>query len=154
MVFHGVTKELRQRMKIVAQGHVPNLMFLHSFSFVRLNAPCVDCAHKLNPEELPCARKAGRDSEVAVWVRSIFHLSPLQKLGGGILELADQNPVYPGVAFLQRFPALRLLVLSRPRVLFCGGQAGCSVVCSTVQLEAVMPREDTQRSAPPEGWEH
>src|ERR1022692_2311996 len=34
---------------------------------------------------------------------------------------------------------LRLLVLSRPRVLFCGGQVGRSAVFLAVQLEAVVP---------------
>src|ERR1017187_2795993 len=126
-------------MEIVTQGDVPNSVVIYSPRFVLFQASWTDQAHRLSSKKLFRASETGGDPAIAVWVCSIFHLWPLKKASSRLIVLPVLDRSGRGSALPQRQAVFRLLVLSDPHVLFCGGQVGCSAVFLAVQFEAVVP---------------
>src|ERR1700730_12901386 len=123
----------------MAKCDIADFVFVRSPSLEVLQFAVVNQAHGFSTEELLCTGEAGRNSKIAVWVRSIPHLGPFKKLLRRVAELTNLNLTGWITSLQQRLAVLHLNLLRLRLVSFCGGQAGCCAVVFSVHLEPVVP---------------
>jgi hypothetical protein len=93
VLLDGMAEELRQRVQIVTQCDVANLMLFHAPGHERLDARFVNVAHCLASEKFRDTREARRNPPVAVRVCAILRFGPSKERFRRITELAGQDPV-------------------------------------------------------------
>src|ERR1700691_945563 len=138
VLLDGMAKEFRQRVQIVTQCDVANLMLFHTPGHVRLNACFVDETYCLASEEFPDTREARSNPPVAVRMCSILRFGPTKERFRRVRELASQYAAWTST-LSQRLTMFRLFVARRRLVSFCGVPGGGFSVPLAVELEVVVP---------------
>jgi hypothetical protein len=109
VLLDGMAEEFRQRVQIVTQCDVANLVLLHAPGHVGLDAPPVDETHCLASEKFFDAREARGNPPVAVRVRAILRFGPSKERFRRVSELPGQNPARTSALSL-RLTMFRLFV--------------------------------------------
>src|SRR6266567_8411330 len=88
-LFDRVAKKLRESMKVMTQSDVPDPVVIHPPCFVLFQSPGADQTHWLSSKKLCRTGETCGNPAITVWVRSVFHLCPVEKSTSRLIKFPD-----------------------------------------------------------------